>query len=92
MLKCLWVFTSVAMTLAITIPLVSAGEYTQIITVNDHSYEIEVGGSREPVNETIIIENLGEDPLVNPRISVDGQFHWFDVNATVREVTAVSRG
>jgi len=49
-------------------------EYSQIITVNDYTYEIYVDGSRDPVNETIIIENLGEASLVNPRITVNGLY------------------
>lgn len=62
-------------------------EYSQIITVNDYTYEIEVDGSRDPVNETIIIENLGDSPLVNPRITVNGRYDWFDAESIAREVT-----
>lgn len=62
-------------------------EHTQIITVRDFVYEIEVDGSRDPVNETIIIENLGDSPLVNPRITVDGLYDWFDVEAIALEAT-----
>ena len=64
-----------------------AREYSQIITVNDYTYEIEVGGSRNPVNETIVIENLGDSPLVNPRITVNGLYDWFDTESLAREVT-----
>ena len=62
-------------------------EYSQVITVNDYTYEIEVDGSRDPVNETIIIENLGDAPLVNPRITVNGMYDWFDTESIAREVT-----
>ncbi|PID91193.1 MAG: hypothetical protein CSA96_09670 [Bacteroidetes bacterium] len=62
-------------------------EHTQIVTVRDFEYEIEVGGSRAPVNETIVIENLGDQALVNPRITVDGRYDWFDVEAIAREAT-----
>lgn len=62
-------------------------EYSQIIRVNDYTYEIEVEGSRDPVNETIIIENLGDSPLVNPRITVNGLYDWFDTESIAREVT-----
>lgn len=62
-------------------------EYSQVILVNDYTYEIEVGGSRDPVNETIIIENLGDVPLVNPRITVDGMYDWYDMESIAREVT-----
>ena len=92
MLKRISVFTPIVLALAFVIPVATAGEHTQIITVNDYSYEIEVGGYCDPVNETIIIENFGEDPLVNPRITVDGRFDRFDAEAIAHEVTAVSRG
>jgi transglutaminase-like putative cysteine protease len=62
-------------------------EYSQIITVDDYTYEIEVAGSRDPVNETIIIENLGDSPIVNPRITVNGLYDWFDTETIAREVT-----
>ncbi len=64
-----------------------AGQYSQVITVSDYSYEIEVGGARDPVNETIIIENIGDKPIVNPRITVDGRYDWFDMTTMSAEVT-----
>jgi len=64
-----------------------AGQHTEIITVNDYTYEIYVGGFRDPINETIIIENLGDKPLVNPRITVNGRYDWFDVESIAREAT-----
>ncbi len=62
-------------------------EHSQIILVNDYTYEIEVDGSRDPVNESILIENLGDTPLVNPRITVNGSYDWYDVETIAREVT-----
>ena len=73
------------------LPLVtSSGQqrtYSQIVTVNDYTYEIEVEGTLDPINETIIIENLGDAPLVNPRITVNGLYDWFDTETIAREVT-----
>ena len=70
------------------VPAIAASrEYTQVITVNDYTYEIEVNGFRDPVNETIIIENLGDEPIVNPRITVNGRYDWFDVESIAREAT-----
>ncbi|OGG04080.1 MAG: hypothetical protein A3F83_01545 [Candidatus Glassbacteria bacterium RIFCSPLOWO2_12_FULL_58_11] len=66
---------------------VARKEYSQIVTVNDYTYEVEVGGFRDPANETIIIENLGDKPLVNPRITVNGEKDWFDAEAIAREAT-----
>ncbi|MEA2063206.1 MAG: transglutaminase-like domain-containing protein, partial [Gemmatimonadota bacterium] len=63
-------------------------QYSRIITVNDYTYEIEVEGFRDPVNETIIIENLGNEPIVNPRITVNGRYDWFDAESIAGEATA----
>ena len=74
--------------LLIALPLMAQRkEYSQIVEVNDYTYEIEVGGVRDPLNESIIIENLGESPLVNPRITVDGKYDWFDVKTMAEEAT-----
>ncbi len=62
-------------------------EYSQIITVNDYTYEIVVGGSLDPVNKKIIIENLGDSPLINPRVTVNDQYDWFDTKSIALEVT-----
>ena len=62
-------------------------QHSQVVTVDDGVYEIEVGGYRDPVNETIIIENLGETPLVNPRVSINGRFDWFDEETMAKEAT-----
>lgn len=61
--------------------------HVQIITAHDYTYEIEVGGYRDPVNETIIIENLGAEPVVNPRITVNGALDWCDVESIAAEAT-----
>ncbi|MFC2076905.1 transglutaminase family protein [candidate division KSB1 bacterium] len=77
-----------AIVLIVSLCPLAAREHSQIIEVNDYTYEIDVGGFRDPLNESIIIENLGDTPLVNPRITVDGKYDWFDVEAIAREATA----
>ncbi len=62
-------------------------EYSQIITVNDYTYEIEVNGSRDPLNKSIIIENFGDSPIINPRITVNGKYDWFDLESLASEIT-----
>ena len=81
------VLTAACLGLSVLSGPVEGREYSQVITVNDYSYEIEVGGWRDPVNETIIIENLGDTPLVNPRLTVDGKYDWFDIETMAREAT-----
>lgn len=68
-------------------PVLPAEQYSRVITAGDYTYQIEVGGTRDPVNETIIIENLGDEPIVNPRITVDGRFDWFDIRSMAAEAT-----
>jgi len=63
-------------------------EYTKIITVNDYTYEIEVDGFRDPANVSIIIENLGDKPLVSPRITVNGKKDWYDTESIAREAVS----
>jgi hypothetical protein len=77
-----------ALSLAISVPaLAPANQHSQTVTANDATYEIDVGGFRDPVNQTIIIENLGETPVVNPRITVNGRYDWFDVDSIALEAT-----
>ncbi|MBT4513332.1 MAG: transglutaminase domain-containing protein, partial [Chloroflexi bacterium] len=67
---------------------IAAGkEFTQVIETSDFTYEIKVDGFRDPANEMVIIENLGDQPLVNPRITVNGEKDWFDVKALALEAT-----
>lgn len=81
-------YLTVMLIFVFTIPAVAARkEYSRIITVNDYTYEIEVGGFRDPVNETIIIENVGDKPIVNPRISVNGKHDWFDTESIALEAS-----
>jgi len=78
----------VPLSLVFAIPAFCApAEHSEIITVNDYTYEIEVGGFRDPVNETIIIEHLGGQPVVNPRITVNRSYDWYDVETIAREAT-----
>ena len=66
-------FLAVVFCFLISVAGVAVGkEHAQVITVNDYTYQVDVGGFRDPINETIIIENLGDKPLVNPRITVNG--------------------
>ncbi|MCW5979163.1 MAG: hypothetical protein KIT09_13890 [Bryobacteraceae bacterium] len=50
-------------------------------------YAVETAGSMDPENLEITIENLGDAPVVNPRITVNGLYDWYDVESIVAEVT-----
>ena len=71
-----------------------AGEtktFTRVITGPEAEYVIEVAGTLDPENVEIIIENLGVTPVLNPRITVNGLYDWYDVNSMAAEITADCR-
>jgi hypothetical protein len=63
-------------------------ERTVVITSNDRTFEIEVGGTIDPENLEIKIENAGDVPAVNPRITVNGKYNWYTLKGMVDEITA----
>ncbi len=63
-------------------------EHSEIITSPDQSFEINVGGTVDPENLEITVENVGDVPAVNPRITVNGRFNWYDLQSMAAEITA----
>ena len=61
--------------------------FSRVITEDQAEYEIEVGGTIDPENVEIKIENLGDTPVIDPRITVNGLYDWYDVNSLVKEIT-----
>lgn len=64
-----------------------AREHTVIIDQPDTTYTVEVKGTMDPENLAIEIENLGDAPISNPRMTVNGLYDWFDARAIAAEVT-----
>ena len=67
-----------------------AGElktHSQVIESGEAEYTIDVGGTIDPENVEIVIENLGNTPVVNPRITVGGLYDWYDINSMAAEIT-----
>jgi hypothetical protein len=62
--------------------------FSKVITTGEADYVIEVDGTLDPENVEITIENLGEVPVVDPRISVNGRYDWFDEESILAEVFA----
>lgn len=58
--------------------------------VADLTLELPQAGDFAPVR--LEIANLGDEPIVNPRLVFDGQRDWFDVDAVVSEVLAGAEG
>ncbi|HUU29990.1 MAG TPA: transglutaminase domain-containing protein [archaeon] len=70
---------------------VSAGEpktFTRVITGPQDEYVIEVAGTYDPENVEITIENLGDTPVVNPRMTVNGLYDWYDISSMLAEINA----
>jgi hypothetical protein len=67
-----------------------AGEvktFTQEITGPQAEYTIEVGGALDPENVEIKFENLGDTPVKDPRMTVNGIYDWYDINTMAKEIT-----
>jgi hypothetical protein len=62
-------------------------EFSIVIDKPSSEYTVEVGGTIDPENLEIAIENLGDTPVVNPRLSVNGLYDWYDAKALADEIT-----
>ncbi|MEA2064488.1 MAG: hypothetical protein U9P14_12365, partial [Gemmatimonadota bacterium] len=62
--------------------------HSVVITDPEAEYVIEVGGTSEPENLEIKIENLGDAPVVDPRITVNSLYDWYDMGSMAAEITA----
>ncbi|HUU26623.1 MAG TPA: transglutaminase domain-containing protein [archaeon] len=63
-------------------------EHTEIISASGQTFEIEAGGTIAPENLEITIENAGDVPVKNPRITVNGKYNWYTLEDLAAEVTA----
>ncbi len=61
-------------------------EHTELIRSASHSFVIDVGGTLDPENIEITIENSGGTPLVNPRITVNGKYNFYTLEDMVAEI------
>lgn len=63
-----------------------AREFSIVITKPEVEYAVEVGGTADPVNEEIVIQNLGAQAVENPRLTVNGLYDWYDVKSMLKEI------
>jgi len=63
-------------------------EHTELISTSSKTFVIEVGGTIDPKNIEITIENVGDVPVVNPRITVNGKYNWYTLEDLAAEITA----
>lgn len=64
-----------------------SSEYSHVVTASEETFEVEVGGRRDPTPVAVIIENVGETPIENPRLTVNGRYDWYSREAMAAEVT-----
>ena len=64
-----------------------SSEHSHVVTASEVTYEVEVGGRRDPTPVALIIENVGDTPVENPRLTVNGRYDWYSREAMAAEVT-----
>lgn len=87
----LGVFIAISLVLCLATRSSAKGEIktlSKVISEPEAEYVIEVSGTLDPENVEITIENLGDTPVKDPRISVNSRYDWFDINSMVEEITA----
>ena len=59
--------------------------HVERIKSRKHSYSVKVGGTRDPENHAIIIENAGTTYVDNPRVRVNSQCDFYDTRTILRD-------
>ncbi len=82
------VLCAAALLIALTARAVPAADrqvrtFRQVIDSRQAEYVIEVGGTLDPENLEITIENLGGEPVHDPWMTVNGHYDWFDIASMV---------
>ena len=83
-------YVLIAALASLLLAIVAAGqekEFSTVIDKPESGYTINVGGTMDPENLEVTIENLGDTAVVNPRISVNGLYDWYDVKSLAAEIT-----
>ena len=87
------IFFSVSAGLAIFVLCAAAapgtGElktFSKVVSAREEEFTVEVGGTIDPENVEIRIENLGGSAVADPRISVNGLYDWYDIKSMVAEI------
>ena len=60
--------------------------YSEIITTNQKEYEINVKRTLEPLNLGLVIENIGDEDIINPKININGKRDWSTVESIIKEM------
>ena len=61
--------------------------HTKIIeNTNESAYFIDVAGTLNPLNEELIIENIGDTDIINPKITINDKWNWNDIESMTNEI------
>ena len=61
--------------------------HTEEISPDHLAYEVRTEGSGPPLNDEVVIENLGPEVLRSPLVLVDGLYNWSTVESMAAEIT-----
>ena len=64
--------------------------YSTVITAGQKEYEISVNGTLQPKNLELILENIGDEIIINPKITINGKWDWRTVESIVNEIIKCS--
>jgi len=63
-------------------------QYSITVSGAEKTFEIEVGGTVDPENIEILVENVGTTAVENPRLTVNSKYNWYTLEDLVAEITA----
>ncbi len=67
------------------VPEVKLHRRVERIRAKKHVYSVSVGGTRNPENHSIVIENAGRTYVDNPRVRANGKSDWFDAETMIAD-------
>jgi len=53
---------------------------------NELVYDISTGGTLNPLNDELIIENCGDVDIINPRIMINDKWNWYSCESMAAEI------
>ena len=66
-------------------PVVKLKKHVEHIRSKKCVYTVDVGGTRNPENHSIVIENAGRTYVDNPRVRANGKSDWFDAKTMIAD-------
>jgi len=64
--------------------------YSKVITSGQEEYVINTYGTFQPGNLELVIENIGNENIINPRITINDKWNWSTVESIVQEIMQTS--